>query len=196
MPTHSIVGITGTLGAGKGTVVAYLTQKLGYQHYSVRDYLTTLIERRGMPLNRDSMVAVANELRAKHSPSFIVEQLLQEARDTQGASSFIIESIRTEGEVTALRALAPDSFKLFAVDADAKLRYTRVHERGTATDHVTLDEFLANEAREMHATDPTKQNLARCIEIADAKFMNDGSLEQLWEQVQAALPAIVPGPSA
>ena len=126
----------------------------------------------------------------------IVEQLLQEARDTQGASSFIIESIRTEGEVTALRALAPDSSKLFAVDADAKLRYTRVHERGTATDHVTLDEFLANEAREMHATDPTKQNLARCIEIADAKFMNDGSLEQLWEQVQAALPAIVPGPSA
>ena len=106
----SIIGLTGTLGAGKGAVVEYLTQRRGYAHFSVRDYLTVIIERRGLPVNRDSMVAVANELREQHSPSYLAEALLQEARAKPGVSDFIIESIRTEGEVTALRALAPDCF--------------------------------------------------------------------------------------
>ena len=67
----NIIGITGTLGAGKGTIVDYLIQHYGYRHYSVRGYLIEEAERRGLPLNRDTFVVVANDLRATHSPSFI-----------------------------------------------------------------------------------------------------------------------------
>ena len=182
-----IIGLTGTLGAGKGAVVAFLTQNCGFLHFSVRDHLTTLIERRGMPVNRESMVVIANELREKHSPSYLAEALLQEARAT-GVENFIIESIRTEGEVVALRALASDCFKLFAVDAPAELRYERIRKRSSATDDVSLEEFIANEQREMHSNDPTKQNLSRCIELADATFTNCGTLEQLHAQIERAVP--------
>ena len=34
-----IIGITGTLGAGKGTIVAYLIETRQFMHYSVRRYL-------------------------------------------------------------------------------------------------------------------------------------------------------------
>lgn len=34
-----IIGITGTLGAGKGTVVDYLVKNKGFNHFSVGDYL-------------------------------------------------------------------------------------------------------------------------------------------------------------
>ena len=34
-----IIGITGTLGAGKGTIVDYLCKKRGFLHYSVREFL-------------------------------------------------------------------------------------------------------------------------------------------------------------
>ena len=70
-----IIGITGTLGAGKGTIVDYLVSKKGFVHYSVRAYLIKEIKKRNLPVNRDSMTIVANELRAKHSPSFITDQL-------------------------------------------------------------------------------------------------------------------------
>ena len=50
-----IIGITGTLGAGKGTIVDYLVKNKGYHHYSVRAYLTEEIKRRNLPVNRDSM---------------------------------------------------------------------------------------------------------------------------------------------
>jgi uncharacterized protein YoaH (UPF0181 family) len=46
----------------------------------VRAFLIQEIERRGMSVNRDSMVAVANELRATHSPAYIIEQLYQQAK--------------------------------------------------------------------------------------------------------------------
>ena len=96
-----VIGITGTIGAGKGTIVDYLQSHHGFSHFSVRGYLTKIIQERGLELNRDSMVMVANELRANHSPSYIAEQLYEEAK--KAGKDAVIESIRTVGEVMALR---------------------------------------------------------------------------------------------
>jgi dephospho-CoA kinase len=181
-----IVGITGTLGAGKGTIVDYLISHHGFRHFSVRNYLTEIIHERGMPLNRDSMVVIGNELRANHSPSYIAEQLL--ARAVQSGGDAIIESIRTVGEVTALREKS--DFCLMAVDADPKLRYERVLQRNSETDHISYETFIENEQREMNSTDPNKQNLAACQALADFKFDNNHSFEELYTQVEAALQKI------
>ena len=177
-----IIGITGTLAAGKGAIVEYLESK-GFKHYSVRAYLTKLVEAKDLPVNRDSMVAVANELRENNSPSFIAEELYREAKESGG--DVIIESIRTEGEVNALKAKG--NFFLFAIDADAKLRYTRAIGRASETDSVTFETFVQNEEREWANTDPTKGNLRRCIELSDYKFTNNGSLDELYSQVDTAL---------
>ena len=74
-----------------------------------------------MPVNRDSMVIVANDLRAKQSPSYIVEQLYDQAK-TSGKNT-IIESIRAVGEAEVLKSKG--NFYLFAIDADSKIRYER-----------------------------------------------------------------------
>jgi dephospho-CoA kinase len=181
-----IVGITGTLGAGKGTIVDYLISHHNFKHFSVRGFLTEIIQQRGLELNRDSMVIVANDLRANHSPSYIAEQLLQQAEVNGGKC--IIESIRTVGEVTALRKKG--NFYLFAVDADPKLRYERVLQRGSETDHISYDIFTQNEQREMTSTDPNKQNLAACQELADYRFDNNHSFEDLYTQVEGVLEKI------
>lgn len=181
------IGITGTLGAGKGTIVDYLLKNKGFVHYSVRAFLTEEIERRGMTVNRDSMTEVGNDLRAKHSPSYIVEQLYHQAQ--QSGRNCIIESVRTPGEVEALRS--KPHFYLFAVDADAKVRYERVVLRGSETDHISYDTFLSNEQREMDNGDPNKQNLRYCIDKADYRFDNGGSIEQLNERVEQVLEEIM-----
>jgi dephospho-CoA kinase len=181
-----IIGITGTLGAGKGTIVDYLVKNQGFKHFSVRGYLTKVINERSLPLNRDSMVAVANELRELNGPSFIAEELYREAMASGG--DCIIESIRTVGEVTALQAKG--GFYLFAVDADPKIRYSRIVERASETDKISFDEFVANEAREMTTTDPNKQNLSECMRMADYRFSNDQGFEELYRQIDTVLTQI------
>lgn len=132
----TIIGITGTLGAGKGTVVDYLVTK-GFKHYSARDFITREIVCRGMAVNRDSMTVVANDLRAEHSPSYIAEALYEEA--AAAGKNAVIESLRTEGEIAALRAKG--DFLLVAVDADPKVRYERIVARGSETDKISLKNF-------------------------------------------------------
>jgi len=68
-----VIGIIGTLGAGKGTLVDYLVHEKAYQHFSVRQFLIQEIERRKLIVNRDSMTQVANDLRRLHHPAYIVQ---------------------------------------------------------------------------------------------------------------------------
>lgn len=175
-----IIGITGTIGSGKGTIVDYLIKNWGFKHLSVRDYLLEIIAERGLEANRDSMVLVANELRAKHVPSYIIDELYRKA--TKIGKDCIIESIRTPGEINSLRL--KENFYLFAVDANPKIRFDRITIRNSVTDNIDFEEFVANEQREMTSTDPNHQNLQKCIQLADFTFDNNGSVEDLHHQIE------------
>jgi len=185
MKKDLIIGITGTLGAGKGTIVDYLKEK-GFKHYSAREYITQEIKRRGMPVNRDSMVIVGNDLREKYGPSHVAEALYEQAAEEGG--SCILESLRTPGEIEALRKKG--NFHLFAIDADPKLRYERILLRKTETDRISFEEFLANEKREMESDDPNKLNLSKTKEMANFVFDNSRTFNDLYEQVDKVLDKI------
>lgn len=182
----NIIGITGTLGAGKGTIVEYLTKKKGYMHYSVRAFIAREIQNRGLDVNRDTLTMVANDLRATHSPSYIIDCLYEQA--CISGKNAVIESVRTPGEVASLRSKG--HFTLFAVDADREVRYQRIKERQSETDNVSFETFVANEERELSSQDPNKQNIAECVRQADFIFQNNGSIEDLYVQVEKVLKDI------
>ena len=203
-----IIGITGTLGAGKGTIVECLLKK-GFKHYSVREFLVGEILKRGLESNRDNMVSVANDLRARHGSSYIVEQLYSRAKEAGGDA--VVESVRCVGEVESLKAKVlsghtpldwareparagdpcePDGFVLFAVDADIETRYLRIVERKSVSDRVSFEEFVKHEQREMLSSNPAEQNLKGCIELADYSFKNDWTVEELCKKVGNVLDKI------
>jgi dephospho-CoA kinase len=182
-----IIGITGTLGSGKGTIVDYLVRNFRFEHFSVRAFVSEEIIARGLPVNRDTMVVVANDLRARHSPSYIVDELYRQA--VQTGRNGIIESIRTPGEVGSLRQKG--SFYLFAVDAEPLLRYERIRLRKSETDWISFETFLEDEQREYSSDDPNRQNLKKCIEMADFRFKNNGTIEHLYLQVQETIDLIM-----
>jgi len=178
-----IIGITGTLGAGKGTIVDYLVNEKGFNHFSVRQYLIGEMEKRGLANNRDNMVVTANDLRAKHSPSFIIEELYRQAKQKGGNA--VIESIRTPGEIDFLKKQG--NFLLLAIDADPKIRYERIKSRKSSTDNIDYNTFVANEQREFTSDDPNKQNLKKCIDQADNVLNNNGTINDLYRQLESSL---------
>ena len=179
-----IIGITGTLGAGKGTIVEYLIQNKGFKHFSARAFLLEEMEKRGLENNRDNMVLVGNDLREKNnSPSFIADELFKRALGSN--QNCVIESLRTVGEIESLKSKG--NFTLLAVDANPKVRYERVIKRSGSTDDISFEKFLADEEREMESTDPNKQNLKKCIEMADFVIENNGTIEELNSKLEEIL---------
>jgi dephospho-CoA kinase len=179
-----IIGVTGTNGAGKGTVVDHLVEK-GFAHYSVREFLIEEIERRGMKVDRSAMRDVANDLRKTRDPAYVVETLYRRAEAAGGNA--VIESIRAVKEAEFLREKGA---YLFAVDADRHKRYERTVLRGSHTDNIDFDTWVHEEEREWHNEAAHDMNVPAVMKMADRIFHNDGGLEELHEQIDGALATL------
>jgi len=176
-----IIGITGTLGAGKTTTANYLKSK-GFKHFSVREFIAEEVRKRGLPINRDTLVNVGNELRAAHGPEYIVVSLSKQAQKEGG--DVVLESIRAVGEAVELKK---EGAFLLAVNANPKLRFERAQLESSATAPESMEQFIAQEEREMFSTDPTKQNIAAVMLRADYQILNNGTVADLENQLDAAL---------
>ncbi|MFH1161391.1 MAG: hypothetical protein V1733_10655, partial [bacterium] len=63
----------------------------------------------------------------------------------------------------------------------------RIVQRKSETDAVSFDTFLHNEERESVSSDPSVQNLKACIEEADFMFLNNGTMQDLFSQIDDVL---------
>jgi len=181
-----IIGITGSDGGGKGTVVDYLVTK-GFTHYSSREFIVAEIERQGLPVDRNQMRLTANELRAEHGNEFVVKQAYEKAQ-REGKDMVVIESIRALAEAKYLK---DQGGILLSIDADPVVRYERVQARRSDTDKVTYEEFLAHEELEKNDPDPNGMQKTKVMVLADYTITNDGSLEELQAKVDEFLEQIV-----
>jgi len=177
-----LLGITGTIGAGKGTVVSYLTTTRGFIHFSARGFLERELNFRSLSLSRDNMKRVADDLRVHHTPSYIIEQLFADARAAGGSA--VIESVRTLGEASFLNARG---VSILAIDAPRQIRYERIAARGLSTDNVSFEKFCMQEDAELANEDPNQQNILGVMERAGCCIVNDGSLTTLHERIETFL---------
>jgi dephospho-CoA kinase len=178
-----IIGITGTVWSGKGTVADYLVAAKWYLHYSVREFLEEILTKKWLPCDRDQMRQLANDLRAEHGPAYIIQQLYTKAFEV--GQDAVIESLRCPGEVEALQGR--DGFLLVAVDAAPRVRYERVVKRGLSTDTVSYDDFIRQEDAEMKNAQPFAQNIAACMAMADMVLYVDGDIATLEAEVEKRL---------
>jgi dephospho-CoA kinase len=173
-----IYGITGTIGAGKGTVVQYFVQEKGFKHYSVREFLSEEIRKRGVVEDRNSFREVANELRKTHTPAYIIEKLYARAIESEGCA--IIDSIRALGEAIFLK---DNGVKIIAVDADREIRYERIRTRASVTDHVDFKTFVLQEDRELRAEEAHDMNIRGVMKMADFHIKNNGTVKDLYKSI-------------
>jgi dephospho-CoA kinase len=182
------IGITGTIGAGKGTIVDFLVKEKGFKHFSARAFLLAEIEKRGMPPTRDSMWAIAQEFRKDFSPGYMMEQLAIDRKKFDGPA--VIEAQRALGEIEVLRKSLPD-FYMFAITADPKVRYERIVSRKSSTDNISFEKFIEDETRENENTEPWSGNVYACVKASDFIFENNGSVEILYAKVEEVLKEIL-----
>lgn len=179
-----LIGIVGTHGAGKGTLVNFFKQH-NFIHCSVRELLTKEAEKAGLEPNRKNLADIANALRGEFSPDYIVERFL--AKHDPAVNDVLIESIYTQGEAQAIRLRGG---YIIAIDADPKIRYKRIQHRKSATDFISEEQFLERQKKEGRSDDPTKQNSLTVMDDADFTLINNGTIEELGVRVEEILKKI------
>lgn len=181
-----IIGITGTDGAGKGTVVEYLTHEKSFKHYSARNFIVAEINRQGLPVDRNQMRLTGNILREQHGNEFVIKQAYERAK-TNGDENVVLESVRAVAEAKYLKQ---QGGILLAVDADLKIRYNRVQERRSESDRVTFAEFVEQDDAEKISTKASEQSKFEVMQMADHTIQNDGTIEELHAKVEQWLQSI------
>jgi cytidylate kinase len=190
----TIIGLAGTNGSGKDTVGELLAKEHGYLFISVTDLLRDELRRRGLPVERQHLRELSAEWRRESGLGVLVDKAVEayKATGTQ-YKGVVMASLRNPGEADRLHEL---DGTLVWTDADPKIRYNRVtanaHARGRAgEDDKTYEEFLAEEAAEMHraeGADEATLSGAGVKAKADLFIENNGSdLAALTAQIKTTL---------
>jgi len=182
MMQGKIIGIGGTSGAGKDTLGHILATRHGFLFISVTDVLREELRRRGLPLDREHLRALSAEWRTEYGLAVLIDravELFQRSNaEPQEYAGVAIASLRNPYEADRIHELGGTVWWL---DADPKLRYERIQqgaaERGRATeDHVSFEEFLAQEAAEMHGNgDAASLDMSKVRDKSDLSLQNTGS---------------------
>lgn len=182
-----IIGITGTDGAGKGTVVEYLVKHKGFTLYHARTLILEELKRQGLPDDRAHMRLMGNELRKRYGNDYIVRVSLEKAKES-GAANVVIDSLRAVAEAETLKA---HEGILLAIDADQRLRYERVQSRRSESDKVTFEQFVEHEDLETNDPDPHGMQKRKVMAMADHTIHNNNDTEALFGEVEKFLTKVV-----
>lgn len=177
-----IIGVVGTIGAGKDTVAEYLAKK-GFQHISLSDILREIMGKENIEITTANMTDYGNKLRNKNGNGYLAKLAYKKIDQ----SNSIITSIRQVGEIEYLKTKS--NFYLIKVDAPIEIRLKRLIERKREGDIKNIQELKKIEAKQASGKGGD-MNVNKCLAMADYTVVNDGSLDKLRRQVDQILKEI------
>ncbi len=175
-----LVGLTGRNASGKTTIVQWFAGR-GVRTVSCSDSIRAWLAEQGIEESREALIEGGRELRRRGGSGILAEMLLE----ALGGGDAVIDSIRTPGEVEALRAR--DDFILIEVTAGADSRWARSQGRARPGDPADRATFVAQEESEEVASDEAGQALVATAEMADLILNNEGTVEGLHEDLENLL---------
>jgi dephospho-CoA kinase len=180
-----LIGVVGLNGSGKDTVAQYHVQRHGYARKDLGQEIRDELKRQGRNhLDRNEMIALGNEMRQKNGFNYWCKRAI-DAAEAGSAEGIVITSIRNPSEADEITKRGGVIMEVFA---DQKLRFDRTVARvksnpGSHGDIGSFEDFKNKEEKELRSDDPAKQQLLKCISMAEHRLDNNGSFEQLYEGI-------------
>ncbi len=187
-----VLGFTGTFAAGKDAVISIVQNKFYLQCFEVNtgDFVREETRKRGLPLTRENLQMVSNDVRLKHGAGFFGKKTVEQITRHSDKNIFLVSGIRTIGEVEELRKAFGNKFYLIAVDAPIEVRYQRVKQRAREGEHVlSFEEFKASQEKELRGP-AHSQNIIAAMNVANFTVQNNGTIKELEKKIEKILERI------
>lgn len=172
--SKKVIGVIGTIGAGKDTAGDYLSKKLDIPSFQISSPLKRLLAESNQEPSRENLIALGTKLAVEKGEGYLAEYII-----AHGPNSMIITGMRQLGQIYFLKSST--QLKLISIDASPEVRFQRVKQNGKIGEADTLEEFIEREIAEN--SHPNAQRLFECMDLADYQIINEGSLKELYSQL-------------
>ncbi|MBS3090391.1 dephospho-CoA kinase [Candidatus Pacearchaeota archaeon] len=180
--TKYMIGLLGTIGAGKTTVSDYLIKKHGFYRVGMGDLVREVTRQEGMELTRENLQAIQEKYRDKYGQEYFIRETIERLSNSAG-NRLLIDGIRTPvdaGEAKKAGAV------LVLIDAPKKVRYERLKARKREGDAQTFEHFLKQEKREWEML-----HFKSTLKYVEYKIENSGSVKELYKKIDDLLSKLI-----
>lgn len=172
---RSVIAVVGETGSGK-TLITDTIRPYGYVYASGGNILREISRRSGLPIDRNSLISLGNDLRELFGPEILMRAAVLQLEQS-GQTKWVFESIRNPAEVKFLK----ENYTAFVlgVRMDDDKRFFAMQLRGREGDPKTIEEFDVLKKREAGEGEPSWGiDVAGCMELADVIIENNPSLSE------------------
>lgn len=181
-----VIGLTGTIGAGKDIVKEFLISRFNCYYVSLSSIIRTEAEEKKSNYNRKTLQDLGDGLRKRYG-NWILAKLAVEYLQSD-KELIIVDGIRNVAEVEFLRKRFGKKFILIGVNAPQKLRFERVGKRRSTRDPKTWEEFVEMDKRDQGENEPEYgQQTKKCLDQADFVIVNDGTGEEMESKISKVI---------
>lgn len=172
MKDKLILGLTGTLGSGKGTISkCFSVKKIKHLSISLSDLVREEAKLRNLSTDRETLKMIGNELRNIYGEGVLVQRLNENLKNTD-YDLIIIDGIRMPGEVEELRKNS--NFNLIGIDSQLETRLLRVKNRAREIEPSSLEEFRKKDYEDRgFEKSGNEQQTEKCLELSDYLIWNE-----------------------
>lgn len=169
--------------SGKGTIADYLEKTYHAPKLRFSDALSIILQRLDVEKTRDNQIKLSEVLRETCGED-ILSRAIQIGIEKHPSDLIVVDGVRREGDIATLKEVA--TFHLLGVDAEQRIRYERAKGRAEKSEEANQT-FEAFQLLDQRSTEVTTRELMQRAEII---FNNNGSLEDLYRQVDQYINAI------
>jgi len=171
-----IIGLTGSMGVGKGEVVNIL-EKFGFKHITLSSMVREEARKRGVEEEREKLMEVGNSMRAEHGAGVLAKMSLEKIKNSDN-SKWVIDGIRNPSEIDELRK--GENIYIIGLEASKEVLINRILKRNRSSDAKTEKEIVFKIERELGKGEKEDgQQVSKCMSKVDKIIKNEGTLENL-----------------
>ena len=179
-PHAKIIALVGLAGSGKSSAVEYLTEK-GFPKIYFGGVIYKAMNEAGIEKTWDNQQKFREEIRRREGKDFVIKRVIKNIHDliNAGQNKIVLDGLYTWSEYKFLKHEFPGQVVVIAIVTPKHLRYQRMIKRAERPMQPhEVDQRDWSEIENLEKGGP--------IAIADYFIINDGSLEQLHQKIDAA----------
>jgi dCMP deaminase len=171
-----IIGLTGSMGCGKGEIVKLLGKE-GFNYITLSMMVREEAKFRGIPEEREKLMEVGNSMRSKGGAGILGQRALEKIQSSDG-EKWVVDGIRNPAEITELKK--GENVYIVGVHANKDLLVERILSRSRESDSKDSSEILRKIEREFGKGESSDgQQVKKCMEMTDIIIDNEGTLDEL-----------------